>query len=99
MNEKKYDNLVRMRKDIQKDKDKVDALLKQIEGKEEKLKEAEAVRVVADVQAMGLIPEQVGAVLDLIASGQIKLVMNGNDAVKAINTKKTFEREDSNEDE
>ena len=48
---------------------------------------------------MGLIPEQIGAVLDLIASGQIKLVMNGNDAVKAINTKKTFEREDSNEDE
>ena len=28
MNEKKYDNLVRMRKDIQKDKDKVDAIAK-----------------------------------------------------------------------
>ena len=46
-----------MRRDIQKDRDKVEALLEQIKAKEAKLKEAEAVRVVADVEAMKLSPE------------------------------------------
>ena len=66
MNERKYDNLERMRKDIAKDLKKVEALKEQIREKEEKLKEAEASRVVADVTAMQLSPEQVGAMLDLV---------------------------------
>ncbi len=73
MNERKYDNLERMRRDIQKDRDKVEALLLQIKTKEAKLKEAEAVRVVADVEAMKLSPEQIGSLLDMIASGQIQV--------------------------
>ena len=73
MNERKYDNLERMRRDIQKDRDKVEALLEQIKAKEAKLKEAEAVRVVADVEAMKLSPEQIGSLLDMIANGQIQI--------------------------
>ena len=42
-------------------------------SKEARLKEAEAVRVVADVEAMKLSPEQVGTLLDMIANGQIKV--------------------------
>ena len=59
--ERKYDNLERMRKDIQKDRDKIAALQEQIKVKEARLREAEATRVVADVEAMGLSPEQVGS--------------------------------------
>ena len=82
--ERKYDNLERMRKNIQKDRDKLEALQEQIKVKEAKLRDAEATRVAADVEAMGLSPEQVGAVLDLIQSGQIRLVMNGNRVMRAI---------------
>ena len=46
----KYDKLEKMRADIQKDKDKVAKLLEQIKAKEAKLKEAEALRIVADVE-------------------------------------------------
>ena len=73
MNERKYDNLERMRRDIQKDRDKVEALLEQIKAKEAKLKEAEAVRVVADVEAMKLSPEQIGSLLGMIANGQSQI--------------------------
>ena len=93
--ERKYDNLERMRKDIQKDRDKIAALQEQIKVKEARLREAEATRVVADVEAMGLSPEQVGSVLDLIQSGQIRIMMNGNKVMKAISKAK----EDSEDDE
>lgn len=93
--ERKYDNLERMRKDIQKDRDKLEALQEQIKAKEAKLRDAEATRVAADVEAMGLSPEQVGAVLDLIQSGQIRLVMNGNRVMRAISKVK----EDSGNEE
>ena len=93
--ERKYDNLERMRKDIQKDRDKLEALQEQIKVKEAKLRDAEATRVAADVEAMGLSPEQVGAVLDLIQSGQIRLVMNGNRVMRAISKVK----EDSGNEE
>ena len=93
--ERKYDNLERMRKDIQKDRDKLEVLQEQIKAKEAKLRDAEATRVAADVEAMGLSPEQVGAVLDLIQSGQIRLVMNGNRVMRAISKVK----EDSGNEE
>ena len=93
--ERKYDNLERMRKDIQKDRDKLEALQEQIKAKEAKLRDAEATRVAADVEAMGLSPEQVGAILDLIQSGQIRLVMNGNRVMRAISKVK----EDSGNEE
>ena len=88
MSERKYDNLERMRKDIAKDLKKVETLKEQIREKEEKLREAEASRVVADVTAMQLSPEQVGAMLDLVKSGQIRLIMNGGDGIRAYATKK-----------
>ena len=82
MSERKYDNLERMRKEIAKDFKKVEALKEQIREKEE------ASRVVADVTAMQLSPEQVGAMLDLVKSGQIRLIMNGGAGIKAYATKK-----------
>ena len=97
MSERKYDNLERMRKDIARDKKKAEALQEQIKEKEEKLKQAEGARVVADVVALQLSPEQVGAVLELVESGQIRLTMNGGAGIKAYATKKAekFEKEDT----
>ncbi len=74
-----YDNLVKMRKDIQKDRDKDLALQEQIRNKEERLREAERERIAADVEAMDMSPEQLGSFLDLILSGKLKAFMNGND--------------------
>ena len=74
-----YDNLVKMRKDIQKDRDKDLALQEQIRNKEERLREAERERITADVEAMDMSPEQLGSFLDLILSGKLKAFMNGND--------------------
>ena len=87
MSERKYDNLERMRKDIARDKKKAEALQEQIKEKEEKLKQAEGARVVADVVALQLSPEQVGAVLELVESGQIRLTMNGGAGIKAYATR------------
>ena len=84
---RKYDNLERMRKDIARDKEKVERLLEQIRLKEEKLREAEAARVVADVEAMKLSPEQIGALLDMIENGQIRLMKSGGVGIKAYATK------------
>lgn len=96
MSERKYDNLERMRKDIARDKKKAEALQEQIKEKEEKLRQAEGARVVADVVALQLSPEQVGAVLELVESGQIRLTMNGGAGIKAYATKKAekYEKED-----
>lgn len=90
-----YDNLVKMRKDIQKDRDKDLALQEQIRNKEERLKEAERERIAADVEAMDMSPEQLGSFLDLILSGKLKAFMNGNDVRKDVIS--TYEEDDENE--
>ncbi len=79
-----YDNLVKMRKDISKDEDKISALEEQVRGKKEKLKEAERERIASDVEAMDMSPEQLGSFLDLILSGKLNAFMNGNDVKKDV---------------
>lgn len=73
----KYDKLEKMRADIQKDKDKVAKMLEQIKAKEAKLKEAEALRIVADVEEVKMSPEELGKVLELIREGKLNDVLNG----------------------
>ncbi len=90
-----YDNLVKMRKDISKDKDKISALEEQVRGKEERLREAERERIATDVEAMDMSPEQLGAFLDLILSGKLKAFMNGNDVRKDVT--ETYEEEEEDE--
>lgn len=90
-----YDNLVKMRKDIQKDRDKDLALQEQIRNKEERLREAERERIAADVEAMDMSPEQLGSFLDLILSGKLKAFMNGNDVRKDVIS--TYEEEEEDE--
>ncbi len=90
-----YDNLVKMRKDISKDKDKISALEEQVRGKEERLKEAERERIASDVEAMDMSPEQLGSFLDLILSGKLKAFMNGNDVRKDVIS--TYEEEEEDE--
>ena len=90
-----YDNLVKMRKDISKDKDKISALEEQVRGKEERLKEAERERIATDVEAMDMSPEQLGAFLDLILSGKLKAFMNGNDVRNDVI--ETYEEEEEDE--
>ena len=75
--ENKYDKLEKMRADIQKDKDKVAKILEQIKVKEAKLKEAEALRIVADVEEVKMSPEELGKVLELIREGKLKDLLNG----------------------
>lgn len=75
--ENKYDKLEKMRADIQKDKDKVAKMLEQIKAKEAKLKEAEALRIVADVEEVKMSPEELGKVLELIREGKLNDVLNG----------------------
>ena len=90
-----YHNLVKMRKDISKDEDKISALEEQVKGKKEKLKEAERERIAADVEAMDMSPEQLGSFLDLILSGKLKAFMNGNDVRTDVIS--TYEEDDENE--
>ena len=90
-----YDNLVKMRKDIQKDRDKDLALQEQIRNKEERLREAERERIAADVEAMDMSPEQLGSFLDLILSGKLNAFMNGNDV--RIDVIETYEEDEENE--
>ena len=90
-----YDNLVKMRKDIQKDRDKDLALQEQIRNKEERLREAERERIAADVEAMDMSPEQLGSFLDVILSGKLKAFMNGNDVRKDVIS--TYEEEEEDE--
>ena len=90
-----YDNLVKMRKDISKDEDKISALEEQVKGKKEKLKEAERERIASDVEAMDMSPEQLGSFLDLILSGKLNAFMSGNDVRKDVIS--TYEEDEENE--
>ena len=67
----KYDKLERMRADIKKDKEKVARMLDNIKIKQAKLREAEAERIVADVEGMKMSPEELGAFLELIKAGKV----------------------------
>ena len=89
-----YDNLVKMRKDIGKDEEKISALEEQVRGKKEKLREAERERIASDVEAMDMSPEQLGSFLDLIQSGKLNAFMKGNDVRKDI----VFNKEDEDEE-
>lgn len=71
MTERNYDKLERMREEIRKDHERIAMLQEQVKAKEAKLREAEGSRIVADVEAMKLSPEDVGALLDLIKAGKI----------------------------
>lgn len=71
MMERNYDKLERMREEIRKDHERIAMLQEQVKAKEAKLREAEGSRIVADVEAMKLSPEDVGALLDLIKAGKI----------------------------
>ncbi len=73
MTDNKYEKLDRMRNDIRRDKEKEKRLHQQILRKEEKLREAEATQIVADVGELKLTPEQLGEFLKLIKSGQMGL--------------------------
>ena len=90
-----YDNLVKMRKDMSKDEDKISALEEQVRGKKEKLKEAERERIASDVEAMDMSPEQLGSFLDLILSGKLNAFMSGNDVRKDVIS--TYEEDEENE--
>ena len=90
-----YDNLVKMRKDISKDKDKISVLEEQVRGKEERLREAERERIASDVEAMDMSPEQLGSFLDLILSGKLNAFMSGNDVRKDVIS--TYEEDEENE--
>ncbi len=89
-----YDNLVKMRKDIGKDEEKIAALEEQVKGKKEKLREAERERIASDVEAMDMSPEQLGDFLDLIQSGKLNAFMKGYDVRKDI----VFNKEDEDEE-
>ena len=89
-----YDNLVKMRKDIGKDEEKIAALEEQVKGKKDKLREAERERIASDVEAMDRSPEQLGDFLDLIQSGKLNAFMKGNDVRKDV----VFNKEDEDEE-
>ena len=89
-----YDNLVKMRKDIGKDEEKIAALEEQVKGKKDKLREAERERIASDVEAMDMSPEQLGDFLDLIQSGKLNAFMKGNDVRKDI----LFNKEEEDEE-
>lgn len=74
--ERNYEKLERMRDEIKKDKEKIAAMQEQVRAKEAKLREAENVRILSDVTAMKLSPEEIGTVLDLIQAGKIAELMN-----------------------
>lgn len=112
--ENKYDKLEKMRADIQKDKDKVAKMLEQIKVKEAKLKEAEALRIVADVEEVKMSPEELGKVLELIREGKLKDLLNGktnaytpkkrdynnfNTSTEEVKTEETEIKEETNNEE
>ena len=94
MTDNKYEKLERMRSDIQRDRDKVARLLERIKAKEERLKEAEAMRIVADVEEVKMSPEELGAFLRLVRAGKLEAVLNGS-AAEA----KTDEEEEQEDEE
>jgi len=77
MTDNRYEKLERMRADIQRDRNKVARMLEQIKAKEAKLKEAESLRIVADVEEVKMSPEELGAFLELIRSGKLDGVLQG----------------------
>lgn len=95
MTDGRYDKLDRIRADIEKDRKKVLKLQEQIKLKEAKLKDAEASQIVADVTAMNMSPEQLGAFLELIESGKLEAYMNKQKDF----TNKTNDYSESDEDE
>ena len=79
MTERNYDKLERMREEIRKDHERIAMLQEQVRAKETRLREAEGSRIVADVEAMKLSPEDVGMLLDLIRSGKIQGIVSPKD--------------------
>ena len=72
-----YERLDKIRLDLEKAKQRraeADAKVKQLE---QKLKEAEASQIVADVGAMNMTPEQLGEFLALIQSGGLHELLSG----------------------
>ena len=84
MNENKYANLQRMRADIQKDRDKVEKMLAAIGRKEEKLKDAEAARILTDVNEVGMSPEQIGALMNLFKNGKLNELIRQDEFGKSV---------------
>ena len=91
-----YERLDKIRLDLEKAKQRraeADAKVKQLE---QKLKEAEASQIVADVGAMNMTPEQLGEFLALIQSGGLQELLSGK--TKAATTEMgTDETENENE--
>ena len=91
-----YERLDKIRLDLEKAKQRraeADAKVKQLE---QKLKEAEASQIVADVGAMNMTPEQLGEFLALIQSGGLQELLSGK--TKAATTEEgSNETEDNNE--
>ena len=91
-----YERLDKIRLDLEKAKQRraeADAKVKQLE---QKLKEAEASQIVADVGAMNMTPEQLGEFLALIQSGGLHELLSGK--TKAATTEEgSNETEDNNE--
>lgn len=83
MTERNYDKLERMREEIRKDHERIAMLQEQVRAKEAKLREAEGSRIVADVEAMKLSPEDVGVLLDLIKAGKIQGIVSPRDLPRA----------------
>lgn len=91
-----YERLDKIRLDLEKAKQRraeADAKVKQLE---QKLKEAEASQIVADVGAMNMTPEQLGEFLALIQSGGLQELLSGK--AKAATTEEgSNETDDNNE--
>lgn len=91
-----YERLDKIRLDLEKAKQRraeADAKVKQLE---QKLKEAEASQIVADVGAMNMTPEQLGEFLALIQSGGLQELLSGK--TKAATTEEgSDETENENE--
>lgn len=111
MTDNRYEKLDRMRADIQADRDKLarmheqakireGKMLDQIHEKEAKLKEAENLVIVANVGEMNLTPEQLGAFLKLLKSGQLPNVAEENEnMVQTENIEETNKYDDTEDEE
>lgn len=76
--ERNYEKLERMREEIRKDKERIAAMQEQVRAKEARLRDAENTRILADVCAMKLSPEEIGSILDMIQAGKLSEVVSGN---------------------
>lgn len=95
----KYDKLERMRADIKKDKEKVARMLDNIKIKQAKLREAEAERIVADVEGMKMSPEELGAFLELIKAGKVpSFKKDAKEDASGIQDDYIFEKGDEDEE-